>query len=219
MNINRSSLSPNFDDIELNVEFIVIHYTACSLQSTLDIFANKERKVSSHIVVAEDGAVYEVVKCWDKTVNRAWHAGKSIFNDGKKEWRDFNDFSIGIEIVNLNGNVFEYTDEQYEAVINCISHFKERFKSLQNPERIIGHEQIAKSRGKVDPGWKFNWEKIYQACYPGMTYPKREANLLPALRESTDKLLSNIPESKEKEIQFWQTLNTTMEAASKLSQT
>ncbi len=217
MNINKSFQSPNFDPKAINVEFVVIHYTACSLESTLSIFNDKERKVSSHIILTETGEIYETVKCWENEVCKAWHAGVSQFNDGEKNWESFNDFSIGIEIINLNGNIFEYTKKQYESLISIINHFKSKYPSLNNPQRIIGHEQIAKERGKVDPGWLFDWKRIYDSCYPGVKHPVREPNLPVDIKDSAVQLAKRSSRDESSEAQFWQTLNSTMESSSKLS--
>ena len=217
MNINKTYSSPNFDNKTIPVEFIVIHYTACNLESTLKIFSDAERKVSSHLVISETGEIYETVNCLENEVFRAWHAGQSKLKDASHAWENFNDFSIGIELVNLNGNIYEFKDAQYKSLFNVISNLKKKHKSLSGPERIIGHEQIAGFRGKVDPGWKFDWEKLYNTCYSDMPHPKREPNLKPELMEATVKLLNHIPENSEASNQFWSVLSTTMEAAAKLS--
>jgi N-acetyl-anhydromuramyl-L-alanine amidase AmpD len=218
MKINRSLQSPNFDPVNIPVEFIVIHYTACTLESTLRIFSDKDRKVSSQLILAENGEIYEVVKCWETEVFRAWHAGKSIYNDGSKVWENFNDFSIGIEVVNLNGNIFEYSQDQYQALIEIINYFKSKYKSLENPERIIGHEQIAKQRGKVDPGWKFNWDTIYSNCYKEKKPPVRQANLPADIKDNSENFIKNLPNDELSLAKFWETLNSTMEETSKIAQ-
>ena len=38
MNVIRQFRSPNFDPVQIPVEFLVLHYTAENLQSTLGIF-------------------------------------------------------------------------------------------------------------------------------------------------------------------------------------
>ena len=48
MNANRQFRSPNFDAVQIPVEFLVLHYTAENLQDTLEIFKDTNRKVSSH---------------------------------------------------------------------------------------------------------------------------------------------------------------------------
>ena len=80
------------------VDVLVLHYTELPLQESLDILRDdaREHRVSSHYVLAEDGVAYRLVP-EDRV---AWHAGRS-------HWRGreaLNTTSIGIEIVNLNGD-------------------------------------------------------------------------------------------------------------------
>lgn len=216
MNINKSQNSPNFDNKEILPEFVVIHYTACSLQSTFDIFKDPQRKVSSHLVISEEGEVFEIVQCWDQPPLKAWHAGESTFSDGTKTWQAFNDFSIGIELVNLNGNLLPFSEKQYTALVETILHFKQRFPALLDPARIVGHEQIAGFRGKVDPGWLFDWSRLFSACYPNEPQPERKPRLAAELREVVQKFVSCLSESEIKKPELWQALSSTLETAAKL---
>lgn len=161
--------SPNFDDRVIPVEFLVIHYTACDLERTLDILCNPERKASSHLVVDEGGEIFELVECLESSAGpkRAWHAGVSKLERDGKVWEGFNDFSIGIEVVNLNGNVFPFLGVQYEAIEHIIKYLAAKYPALKDPRRIVGHEEIAGFRGKVDPGHRFDWNRIAANCYPG----------------------------------------------------
>src|SRR5690348_380184 len=109
----RQASTPNFDARPLEVEFLVIHYTAGNLERTLELFGDPVRQVSAHLVINTDGRVYELVTCLDGTPQRAWHAGESRWFDGRRTWEAFNDFSIGIELVNLNGQLFSYPQAQY----------------------------------------------------------------------------------------------------------
>lgn len=216
MKINRSFRSPNFDAKGIPVEFVVIHYTACSLQTTFEVFRDKERKVSSHLIISNTGEVYESVKCWDDVVLRAWHAGQSRYLSGDKEWNDFNDFSIGIELVNFNGNLHDYSEKQYDTLFSVIRHFKAKHKCLEAADRIVGHEQIAGWRGKVDPGWHFNWKRLYDECYAGADHPKREPVLPHELKLSFEKFLNCIPHTEEGRAMFWNALSSNMEIATGL---
>src|ERR1700678_223329 len=62
--------------------------------------------VSSHLVVRRDGAVTQYVK-FDE---RAWHAGKSIY-EGREAC---NDFSIGVELE--GADTVPYEEAQYSAL-------------------------------------------------------------------------------------------------------
>lgn len=211
MKVNRSIRSPNFDPTNIDVQFVVIHYTACGLQSTFDIFRDPDRKASSHIVISNSGEVYEVVKCLDGQVQRAWHAGKSKWYESNKIWEGFNDFSLGIELVNNNGNLLAYNDKQYESLIKVIQHFKEHHPSLLSPSRILGHEHISGWRGKVDPGWMFDWKRLFIECYPEDDAPTREPSLPVELKNISEKFLLSLPSDEKARATFWQTLSSSLE--------
>src|SRR5689334_3335996 len=54
--------SPNFDERQLPVSMIVLHYTGMpDMQSALDRLTSPEAKVSSHYLVDEDGTIYRLV--------------------------------------------------------------------------------------------------------------------------------------------------------------
>jgi N-acetyl-anhydromuramyl-L-alanine amidase AmpD len=79
---------------------------------------------------------------------------------GGLERTAFNMFSIGIEIINLNGNLFPYTEAQYAALTELLAHLIRRFPVLARAGRIVGHEDIAGFRGKCDPGVLFDWARV-----------------------------------------------------------
>lgn len=102
-------------------------------------------EVSSHFVISRLGAVTQYVSCDD----RAWHAGRSVW-----EGRDnCNDWSIGIELEGLEGEVFE--PAQYDALIELLGALAVRYPI----ESVAGHEHVAPGR-KLDPGPGFNWNKV-----------------------------------------------------------
>jgi N-acetyl-anhydromuramyl-L-alanine amidase AmpD len=164
--------SPNFTNVEIPVDFIVLHYTATSLPQTLKIFADPERKVSAHLVIDRNGDVYEVVRCITGPALRAWHAGVSRMTFGSSTraqggtLEGFNDFSIGIELVNVNGNVFPYTDPQYHTLISVLRDLRARYPQIDTFDRIVGHEEIAGFRGKCDPGVLFDWKRLQEGVFP-----------------------------------------------------
>ena len=160
--------SPNYDDRpnDIQIDSIIIHCISLpesdyDNDNVINLFQNKlncERhtsfaslkniKVSSHLFIKRTGEIIQFVP-FDK---RAWHAGVSKYK-GRK---NFNDFSIGIE---LHGSISEqYTERQYQALNYCISHLKELFPSIQD-SNILGHNEIASDR-KHDPGPNFIWSKI-----------------------------------------------------------
>src|SRR5438045_538732 len=93
--------SPNFDDrpAGIAVDTVVLHATVLNtLDEVIRHFADPASKVSAHYTIDRDGTIVRHVP-EDK---RAWHAGQSKMKDGR---RGVNDFSIGIELVNLNDGI------------------------------------------------------------------------------------------------------------------
>ncbi len=181
--IHRKSLLCNYDPVEIEVEFLILHYTGVGFLKTLDIFQDPSSQASAHLLVNQAGEVYELVSCLKGRCFRAWHAGESYWQEGEKKWRQFNDFSIGIELVNKNGNLFEYTKKQYKALKMILEQLKKHYPALKNPERVLGHEHIASYRGKVDPGHCFDWPLFFKMNYLGEPLPLRFANLSRARRK------------------------------------
>jgi N-acetylmuramoyl-L-alanine amidase len=177
MKVRSDIRSPNFSDLVIPVEFVVIHYTAATLERTLGLFTSAQSEVSAHLVIDRDGVVYEVVECLGGVAKRAWHAGRSRLECGpagnRRVVEGFNDCSIGIELVNLNGNVFRYTEAQYASLFSLIESLKSSYPALQHPDAIVGHEQIAGFRGKADPGRYFEWDRMFSVCYPNQGAPIR----------------------------------------------
>ena len=118
------------------VDVLVLHYTELPLQESLDILRDdaREHRVSSHYVLAEDGVAYRLVP-EDRV---AWHAGRS-------HWRGreaLNTTSIGIEIVNLNGDRHDYPPHQIAALIELCKAILRRHPAIE-PRNIVGHSDIA----------------------------------------------------------------------------
>jgi N-acetylmuramoyl-L-alanine amidase len=177
MNIVTAHSSPNFTDLEIPVEFVVLHFTATTLERTLQIFKDTTSEVSSHLVIDRDGTVYELVACLHGSALRAWHAGKSrlevVTHGDARLVESFNDRSIGIELVNLNGNLFPYSEAQYASLFGVFERLKALYPALEKPESVVGHEQIAGFRGKCDPGIRFEWDRLFSVCYAGQGAPRR----------------------------------------------
>lgn len=218
MKPNRLFSSPNYDIVEIQVEFLVLHYTAGDLQSTLDLFLDPKKEVSSHLVLDIDGTLYQLVPCWDGSTQRAWHAGRSTWIEGGKRWQAFNDFSIGIEIVNLNGNLLPYSRAQYTALQEITEHLRALYPALNSPRRVIGHEQIAGWRGKVDPGAFFDWDKFYNQNFPGEAHPVRKSLCHPDIADSFRRFVSLFPKDYEIPMKYWHAVSHAMETCSRLIQ-
>jgi len=134
------------------VDVLVLHYTELPLRESLEILSDpsREQRVSAHYVLAEDGAVYRLVP-----ENRtAWHAGRS-------RWRGreaLNATSIGIEIVNLQGDRHDYPEAQITALIELCKAIQQRHPAIA-ARNVVGHSDIAPRR-KIDPGRRFPWQKL-----------------------------------------------------------
>ncbi|MBW8828225.1 MAG: 1,6-anhydro-N-acetylmuramyl-L-alanine amidase AmpD [Burkholderiales bacterium] len=101
--------------------------------------------VSSHFFIRRDGEVIQFVSCDE----RAWHAGQS-------SWRgrdNCNDYSIGIELEGLEGEIFEAL--QYHALADVLRAVRWRY-SVRD---VVGHEHVAPGR-KIDPGAGFDWQRL-----------------------------------------------------------
>lgn len=159
-----------------DIDSIVIHHTATDSDKsvitwfTTTWYRNSVGKmirnyVSAHYVISRTGKITQLVLEKDK----ANHAGYSRLGD--KDW--VNNFSIGIELVG-NGVTKPYTEEQYEALIWLVKGVLERHPKITK-DRIVSHSAIRANyknvhgnknkRGeliedKVDPGPKFDWERL-----------------------------------------------------------
>ncbi len=144
--------SPNFNDRELPITMLVMHYTGTEkAEEAVRLLTTEEGGVSSHYIVHEDGLIMRLVD----EGKRAWHAGASY-------WRgitDVNSASIGIEIVNP-GHEFGYRPfpgDQVGAVVRLTADILKRHDiPIAN---VVGHSDIAPAR-KQDPGELFPWEKL-----------------------------------------------------------
>jgi N-acetylmuramoyl-L-alanine amidase len=151
MDITRCP-SPNFDERQLPVSMIVLHYTGMpDAEGALNRLRSPDAKVSAHYMVDEAGEVFQLVD----EEKRAWHSGRSY-------WRgitDVNSASVGIEIVNP-GHEFGYRpfpDEQIASVIPLVADIKERHGIGRG--NVVGHSDVAPAR-KEDPGELFPWWEL-----------------------------------------------------------
>ena len=116
-------------------------------------------EVSAHFLIRRDGEVVQFVSC-DR---RAWHAGRS-------HWRgreDCNDFSVGIELEGLEGELFE--PAQYDSLGRLCATLAEQYPI----RHIAGHQHVAPGR-KRDPGDGFDWSRLRRRlgwstqCFPSV---------------------------------------------------
>ena len=144
--------SPNYNSRKNSkIRLIIIHYTA--LENTLDAVSylcNKEKKVSSHYLISQNGTVYNLVQ--EKF--RAWHAGQAFW----KEITDINSISIGIELdYNPNGKNNKFSLKMIYSLKKLIFKLQKNYKINKNS--ILAHSDIAPFR-KLDPGKNFPWQSL-----------------------------------------------------------
>jgi len=122
-----------------------------SERESLKRLCNPKFKVSSHILINQQGTIYRLVE--DNQI--AWHAGQSCW----RKYKNLNRNSIGIELVN-KGHKFGYTNFKKKQLFSLIKICKKLIRKYKIKKlNILGHSDIAPLR-KVDPGEKFPWEKL-----------------------------------------------------------
>lgn len=144
--------SPNFGDRPDNtaVDTVVVHATAGpTAEGAARHFFTPSSQVSAHFIIGKDGSIYQCVS----TFKRAWHAGVS------RDFRDkgnVNNFSIGIELVNMDDGKDPYPKAQTTALLHLIEALEYRFPL----KYVTSHAYIALPAGrKVDPNG-FHWDTL-----------------------------------------------------------
>lgn len=143
--------SNNHAPRQASVAHLVLHHTAQPLDVSLDLL--RYGRVSAHYVVDSNGDIYRLVD-EDRV---AWHAGLSWWGSV----RGLNATSIGIEIVNMDGNVHDYPTAQRDAVIGLCRGILGRHRGI-GAYNVVGHSDIAPRR-KDDPGGRFFWRELAEA--------------------------------------------------------
>lgn len=144
---------------ESRVQFLILHYTALDLPTSLRVLT--EQGVSSHYLLGDDAA---------STLYRLVDEDRLAYHAGLSDWRGhsrLNAGSIGIEIVNLGyqdtseGRVYPaFPQAQIDKLIILIKDIVARHQI--RPENILAHSEIAPQR-KPDPGPKFPWKQLADA--------------------------------------------------------
>ncbi len=137
--------SPHFNNRRRpdDITAIVIHSTAnSSLERVVEWFNNPNAKVSAHYSIGKDGEIVQHVQ----DIHRAWHAGRSIW----KGRNSCNDYTIGIELVNLNDGNDPYPKEQHQANLALCVYLADKYNiTIDN---FMRHVDIALPPGrKSDP--------------------------------------------------------------------
>jgi N-acetylmuramoyl-L-alanine amidase len=150
--------SPNFNERpdDVVIDTIVLHHTAGpTLAGTVKWFTMPESKVSAHFTVGKDGSIVQMVSC----LNRGWHAGVSTDYKGRT---NVNDFSIGIEIVNVGDGKDPYPEAQIKAVeLLC-----EVLVDFYPIRQITSHEFIGEPEGRKNDPIDFPWSRFEKIGVP-----------------------------------------------------
>jgi N-acetylmuramoyl-L-alanine amidase len=131
------------------VDTVVLHATVLNtLDEVIEHFANPGSKVSAHYTIDRDGTIASHVP----EHKRAWHAGQSKMKDGR---RGVNDFSIGVELVNLNDGKDPFPKRQIEVMRDLVKEIMTRHPI----QHIVTHYECADPPGrKSDPaGFHPDW--------------------------------------------------------------
>ena len=157
--INRIDTSQSAKSQESRVQFLILHYTALDLPTSIKVLT--EQEVSSHYLVGDDAA---------STVYRLVDENRLAYHAGSSDWKGYsrlNPSSIGIEIVNLGyrdtaeGRVYPaFPQAQIDRLIILMKDIVGRHNI--RPDNILGHGEIAPQR-KPDPGPKFPWKQLADA--------------------------------------------------------
>lgn len=145
--------SPNFGPRpnDAVIDTIVLHHTAgATLGGTVKWFRMASSQVSAHFTVGKDGSIVQQVS----TFSRAWHAGVSKDHRGSE---NLNNFSVGIEMVNVGDGKDAWTKEQVECVYFLCAHLKKRFPTIKY---ITSHEYIAEPQGRKNDPKNFPWDAM-----------------------------------------------------------
>lgn len=139
----------------LRPDFLILHYTGLeNAARSIAVLSDPICEVSCHYVVDVDGRTTQMVR----EADRAWHAGLSFWQGET----DLNSRSIGIEIQNPGheAGMPEFPEPQMAAVERLAVDIVRRHRI--KPEFVLAHSDIAPQR-KIDPGEKFDWERLYRA--------------------------------------------------------
>lgn len=154
------------------IDFLVLHHIEAN---NLDhaITQLVEHEVSSHFIIDEEGAIYELVAA----NNIAYHAGISFWNgvDG------LNQHSIGIEFVTKDAFRDGYRHKQMQAGAKLCQALIAQYRIM--PQNIVAHSDIAyfNTSGlldrKQDPSHLFDWKLMHQhhvGLYPDIVVAQDE---------------------------------------------
>lgn len=145
--------SPHFNNRRRpdDITGIVIHATAnSSLERVVEWFNNPNSKVSAHYTIGKDGEIVQHVQ----DMHRAWHAGRSVW----KGRNSCNDYTIGIELVNLNDGNDPYPEAQHQANVALCVYLANKYNV--SVDDIMGHVDIALPPGRKSDPRKYDLNRL-----------------------------------------------------------
>jgi N-acetylmuramoyl-L-alanine amidase len=133
------------------VQALILHHTGGNLAGSYDVLQGRKssHRVGIHYLVTDENPPRIIAMVPESKV--AYHAGKS----GWRQFEGLNQPSIGIEIINLDGNIHPYPAAQQELVAKLCADILRRHPSVL-PTEVLAHSDIAIGR-KIDPGLLFPW--------------------------------------------------------------
>ena len=147
--------SPNYNSRKNSkIKLIVIHYTALkSSQEAIIHLCKREKKVSSHYLISQNGTIY----CLVDEKFRAWHAGHSFWQG----YTDINSISLGIELdYSPKGKNNKFSFKMMCSLKKLLLKIIKKYNINRN--NILAHSDVAPFR-KKDPGKHFPWSQLSKA--------------------------------------------------------
>ena len=106
--------------------------------------------MSAHYTIGKDGQIVQHVQ----DMHRAWHAGRSVW----KGRNSCNDYTIGIELVNLNDGNDPYPEAQHQANVTLVSYLADKYNV--SVDDIMGHLDIALPPGRKSDPRKYDLNRL-----------------------------------------------------------
>lgn len=141
----------NYGGLNRGRVFIILHGTGKNPSATAEAELNYLRRpgigVSYHYYVTKSGEVHQLVP----DNERAWHAGSSAWSD----YRDLNDWSIGVAFESSNGVNEEYPEAQQDAAFHLVRNLMNNYGI--EAANVLTHREVSVPVGrKVDPVGRFD---------------------------------------------------------------
>jgi N-acetylmuramoyl-L-alanine amidase len=136
------------------IQALILHHTGGNLAGSYEVLQGRKssHRVGIHYLVTDETPPRVIAMVPESRV--AFHAGKS----GWRQFESLNQNSIGIEIINLDGNIHRYPPAQQDLVAKLCADILRRHPTIA-PTEVLAHSDIAIGR-KIDPGLLFPWSEL-----------------------------------------------------------